>query len=41
MSSKTPICGLVSITCDPNNDTPEAMIRYADRLHADPANGCF
>ena len=32
---------LVSITCDPNNDTPEALIRYADRLHADPAKWLF
>src|SRR5439155_18571091 len=32
---------LVSITCDPRNDTPEALVRYADRLQADPARWLF
>jgi len=26
----------VSLTCDPENDTPEALRRYADRFSADP-----
>lgn len=31
----------VSITCDPDNDTPEALRRYADRFQADPARWKF
>jgi cytochrome oxidase Cu insertion factor (SCO1/SenC/PrrC family) len=27
----------VSLTCDPDNDTPDVLRRYADRFHADPA----
>ena len=26
----------VSLTCDPDNDTPDALRRYADRFEADP-----
>ena len=32
---------LVSITCDPRNDSPEALSRYADRLMADPSRWVF
>lgn len=31
----------VSLTCDPANDTPEALRRYADRFQADPARWKF
>ncbi len=31
----------VSITCDPENDTPEALRRYADRFQADPTRWKF
>jgi cytochrome oxidase Cu insertion factor (SCO1/SenC/PrrC family) len=31
----------VSISCDPENDTPEALRKYADRLHADPSRWLF
>ena len=31
----------VSLTCDPENDTPETLRRYADRLDADPARWKF
>jgi len=31
----------VSITCDPDNDTPEVLRRYADRFSADPARWKF
>ena len=31
----------VSLTCDPENDTPEALGRYADRFEADPARWKF
>jgi len=27
----------VSLTCDPDNDTPDVLRRYADRFQADPA----
>jgi cytochrome oxidase Cu insertion factor (SCO1/SenC/PrrC family) len=27
---------VVSVTCDPENDTPESLRRYADRFQADP-----
>jgi len=27
----------VSLTCDPDNDTPDVLRRYADRFHADPS----
>jgi cytochrome oxidase Cu insertion factor (SCO1/SenC/PrrC family) len=27
---------VVSVTCDPDNDTPESLRRYADRFEADP-----
>ncbi len=32
---------LVSITCDPDNDTPEALLEYASRFHADAASWRF
>jgi protein SCO1 len=32
---------LVSITCDPRNDSPEALTRYANRLMADPSRWVF
>jgi protein SCO1/2 len=32
---------LVSITCDPGNDTPEALARYASRFQADPRTWMF
>jgi protein SCO1 len=32
---------LVSITCDPKNDTPEALQRYADRFQAHPQKWLF
>ncbi|HZZ29655.1 MAG TPA: SCO family protein [Pirellulales bacterium] len=32
---------LVSITCDPKNDSPEVLSRYADRLSADPFRWVF
>jgi cytochrome oxidase Cu insertion factor (SCO1/SenC/PrrC family) len=32
---------VVSVTCDPDNDTPEALRRYADRFEADPARWKF
>ena len=31
----------VSLTCDPENDTPDALGRYADRFQADPARWKF
>jgi len=31
----------VSLTCDPENDTPEVLRRYADRFEADPARWKF
>jgi cytochrome oxidase Cu insertion factor (SCO1/SenC/PrrC family) len=31
----------VSITCDPENDTPEALARYAAHFKADPARWTF
>jgi protein SCO1/2 len=31
----------VSLTCDPDNDTPEALRRYADRFQADPVRWKF
>jgi len=31
----------VSITCDPDNDTPEALLKYAQHFHADPARWTF
>jgi protein SCO1 len=31
----------VSLTCDPENDTPDALRRYADRFQADPARWKF
>ena len=31
----------VSLTCDPDNDTPEVLRRYADRFGADPARWKF
>ena len=32
---------LVSITCDPKNDNPEALRNYADRFQADPYRWMF
>lgn len=32
---------LVSITCDPDNDTPAALAGYAERFQADPNNWFF
>ena len=32
---------LVSITCDPDNDTPETLTRYAELFSADPARWKF
>jgi cytochrome oxidase Cu insertion factor (SCO1/SenC/PrrC family) len=32
---------VVSVTCDPDNDTPEALRRYADRFQADPERWKF
>ncbi len=32
---------LVSITVDPNHDTPEVLARYAERFHADPIRWLF
>ncbi|HEY2826942.1 MAG TPA: SCO family protein [Pirellulales bacterium] len=32
---------LVSITCDPRNDSPEVLTRYADRFPADPNRWLF
>ena len=31
----------VSITCDPDNDTPEALAKYAEHFKADPARWTF
>jgi cytochrome oxidase Cu insertion factor (SCO1/SenC/PrrC family) len=31
----------VSVTCDPENDTPETLRRYADRFQAEPARWKF
>ena len=31
----------VSITCDPENDTPVALAQYADEFHADPQQWLF
>jgi cytochrome oxidase Cu insertion factor (SCO1/SenC/PrrC family) len=31
----------VSLTCDPDNDTPDALARYAERFGADPARWKF
>jgi|688.fasta_scaffold143069_2 cytochrome oxidase Cu insertion factor (SCO1/SenC/PrrC family) len=32
---------VVSVTCDPENDTPESLRRYADRFEADPVRWKF
>ena len=32
---------VVSVTCDPENDTPDALRRYADRFQADPERWKF
>lgn len=32
---------VVSLTCDPDNDTPDVLRRYADRFAADPARWKF
>ena len=32
---------VVSLTCDPENDTPEVLRRYADRFEADPVRWKF
>jgi cytochrome oxidase Cu insertion factor (SCO1/SenC/PrrC family) len=32
---------VVSLTCDPDNDTPDVLRRYADRFEADPARWKF
>ena len=32
---------VVSVTCDPDNDTPESLRQYADRFEADPARWKF
>ncbi|MFN9271849.1 MAG: SCO family protein [Planctomycetia bacterium] len=32
---------VVSLTCDPDNDTPDMLRRYADRFEADPARWKF
>ena len=32
---------VVSLTCDPVNDTPDVLRRYADRFSADPARWKF
>jgi cytochrome oxidase Cu insertion factor (SCO1/SenC/PrrC family) len=32
---------LVSLTCDPDNDTPETLARYSEIFHADPARWKF
>jgi protein SCO1 len=32
---------LISITCDPKNDTPEVLRNYADRFQADPYRWLF
>jgi len=32
---------VVSLTCDPENDTPDALRRYADRFKADPGRWKF
>ncbi len=32
---------LVSLTCDPDNDTPEQLARYSEVFHADPARWKF
>jgi len=31
----------VSITCDPDNDTPEALLKYAEHFKANPARWTF
>lgn len=31
----------VSLTCDPDNDTPPALKKYAEHFHADPARWSF
>jgi len=31
----------ISISCDPDNDTPEALAKYAEHFHADPARWKF
>ena len=31
----------ISITCDPDNDTPEALAKYAESFKADPAQWTF
>jgi cytochrome oxidase Cu insertion factor (SCO1/SenC/PrrC family) len=32
---------LVSLTCDPDNDTPETLARYSEIFHADPTRWKF
>jgi cytochrome oxidase Cu insertion factor (SCO1/SenC/PrrC family) len=36
-----PAFRLVSITVDPDHDTPEVLARYAERFHADPHRWLF
>jgi len=38
---KDPDFVVVSLTCDPENDTPDALRRYAERFEADPARWKF
>ncbi len=32
---------MISISCDPRNDSPEVLSRYADRFPADPNRWLF
>jgi cytochrome oxidase Cu insertion factor (SCO1/SenC/PrrC family) len=40
-TSPTSTAHYVSITCDPDNDTPQALAAYAERFKADPARWTF
>src|SRR5262245_16505613 len=43
LQQEDPMCDVhyVSITCDPDNDTPEALKKYAEHFKADPARWTF
>ncbi|MBI3837215.1 MAG: SCO family protein [Planctomycetia bacterium] len=40
-TNPTSAAHFVSITCDPDNDTPQALRSYAERFKADPARWTF
>ena len=41
LDGHSPLLQLVSITVDPENDTPDVLLAYGDRYHRDPARWTF